>query len=245
MGESLFIEPIRRWLSSRSRKNSTTEAESIVELTPEQQFARLRGLPIDAPEPSVTAAPATSDALPDRGQPQNPAQGNPIICQQCGQACAQDAKFCPICAIPLGTQPSIPTSSHIMLESETQCIRCGQACPEGYELCASCTRSEQQSLDETDGALPVIKRVSIGDGDSESSDDSETSATVVQRVSSTWEPSDDSESPNVNMAESLRSIFSGKTSINPDTVAFLERYGTVGTQELLDELRSLHRMVRQ
>mgnify|MGYP007088482485 FL=1 len=90
-----------------------------------------------------------------------------------------------------------------------------------------------------------MRRVSIGDGDSESSDDSETSTTVVQRVSSTEEPSDDSESPNVNMAESLRSIFSGKTSINPDTVAFLERYGTVGTQELLDELRSLHRMVRQ
>ena len=132
-----------------------------------------------------------------------------------------------------------------MLEPETQCVRCGQVCPEGYELCANCTRSEQQSLDEPNGAPPVMKRVSIGDGDSESSDDSETSATVVQRVSSTEEPSDDSESPNVNMAESLRSIFSGKTSINPDTVAFLERYGTVGTQELLDELRSLHRMVRQ
>ncbi len=99
-------------------------------------------------------------------------------------------------------------------------------------------------MGEIDGA-PVIKRVSIGDGDSESSDNADTSSTVVQRTSLIGEPSDDSESPNVNMAESLRSIFSGKTSINPDTVAFLERYGTVGTQELLDELRSLHRMVRQ
>ena len=246
MAESLFIEPIRRWLSSRSGKNKADPTQSVETLTPEQQFAQLRGLPVEVPEQPVAVTPANGDVSPGLGVPQPPMVAmveNPVICQQCSQMCAQDARFCPNCSIPLNPQPVLPTNTYNSQPSMGQCVQCGQACPEGYELCASCTQSNQPLPEET--GAPLIKRVSIGEGNTESSDDSQGSEAVVQMRSLTTETDDTSESTNVTMAESLRNIFSGQTSINPDTVAFLERYGTVGTQELLDELRSLHRILRR
>ena len=169
-----------------------------------------------------------------------------MACRECGQGCAPDAVFCPFCATVLVPPPPVgmqAANNTPPLEiSGLKCARCGEECPEGYELCANCTRLDLQP-ELGDESNPVMKRVSIGNGDSGTSgEDQEQPAIHVQQVDS--DSNTDGESPNVTMAESLRSIFSGQSVINQDTVAFLERHGTIGTDELLAELRSLHRALR-
>jgi hypothetical protein len=93
---------------------------------------------------------------------------------------------------------------------------------------------------------PLVQRVS-GAATNENLAGGDQPLQVVERVLEPISDApdlDDDESTNVAMADSLRGIFSGRSIINPDTVAFLERHGTVGTQELLDELKSLHRGLR-
>ncbi|GIS95659.1 MAG: hypothetical protein CM1200mP22_28960 [Dehalococcoidia bacterium] len=51
MGESIFIDPIKRWFSSRNNKNVTSTPQGAA-LTPEQQFAQMRGMLGNAPAPS-------------------------------------------------------------------------------------------------------------------------------------------------------------------------------------------------
>jgi len=178
------------------------------------------------------------------GLPLTPTIENAVACRQCGQECAPDAVFCPFCATILVPPMAASANAPGFQVPGSRCTQCGQECPEGYDLCANCTRLNPQPELE-DGSTPVIKRVSIGSGGSETStEDQQPSASVqVQPVNPNADDHDE-ESPNVAMAESLRNIFSGQSVINPDTVAFLERYGTTGTNELLDELRSLHRALR-
>ena len=103
-----------------------------------------------------------------------------------------------------------------------------------------------QPASSEEESKPVIQRISLGATDEGSLND-EQPIRLVERVAPTLpQLSDDDadESTNVGMAGSLRGIFTNKSAINPDTVAFLERHGTVGTQELLDELISMHRALR-
>lgn len=260
MGESIFIEPIRRWLSSRGSRDKMDQNEPVNALTPEQQFAQLKGLQVEAPLPNTAVAPIAYDVGQAPSTYPSPNIDNPVICPTCGGSCAQDARFCPTCSMPITHDQIVLSNAGIAQPPTTGCMQCGQPCPEGYELCANCTQINKRIPDEQLSS-PEIKRVSIGDGGLEYSEETE-SLTESVRVRSlnpesgedeepvqvrsvNRESNDNAEPPNVNMADSLRSIFSGQTSINPDTVAFLERYGTVGTQELLDELKTLHRALRR
>ena len=242
MGESIFIEPIRRWFASRSATNQVEDASPQATLTPEQQLAQLRGLPVEVPGQAAAAM----NGPVNPGTPLPTAIDNAVPCRQCGQGCAPDAKFCPFCASVLVppmsayAAPSTPTFPG----SGARCAQCGRDCPDGYDLCADCTRLNPQAALEDESSVEV-QRISAGNGASEiSSEDQQPSSSVQVRSVNSASDDEDDESPNVTMADSLRNIFSGQSVINQDTVAFLERYGTVGTNELLDELRSLHKALR-
>ncbi len=233
MGDSIFIQPIKRWLSSRksSKDAESTPAGSF--LTPEEQYAQLMGNAAGSPPAQMGAglsAPALTAMTP------NISTEPSIVCGQCGQSISEDAKFCPYCSNKIA-QTAAPTAMPI----EPPAVQPIQTAP----------------LEEE--RKPVMQRISIESTDEGSPHDEQTVQVVgipsedeqpiqiVERVSPEIpELSDDDadESTNVAMAGSLRGIFTNKTAINPDTVAFLERHGTVGTQELLDELISLHRALR-
>ena len=244
MAESLFIEPIRRWFASRAAKKRADEVLPPTTLTPEQQLAQFRGLPVEVPGHIDTPSTGLGGSQLSPGLPLAPTIENPVDCRQCGQECAPDAVFCPFCATVLLPPMLASNNTPGSQVPGARCSQCGRECPEGYDLCANCTRLNLQP--ELEGeSTPEIKRVSIGNGGSEASTgDQQPSASVqIQDVNPDSEDLD-KESPNVNMADSLRNIFSGQSVINPDTVAFLERYGTTETNELLAELRSLHRALR-
>ena len=102
--------------------------------------------------------------------------------------------------------------------------------------------TQQPDIGEGD-SRPVVQRVP-GSATNEDLSVEDQTLPVVERVPEPISDApalEDDESTNVAMADSLRGIFSGRSAINPDTVAFLDRHGTVGTQELLDELKSLQR----
>ena len=244
MAESLFLEPIRRWFASRAANKRDDKVLPLTTLTPEQQLAQLRGLPVEVPGHTDTTSTGPGGGQLSPGLPLAPTIENAVACRQCGQECAPDAVFCPFCATVLVPPMTASANTPGFQVPGARCSQCGQECPEGYDLCANCTRLNPQP--ELEGeSTPAIKRVSIGNGGSEASigDQQPSASAQVQPVNPNSDD-DGEESPNVNMAESLRNIFSGQSVINPDTVAFLERYGTTGTNELLDELRSLHRALR-
>ena len=244
MAESLFIEPIRRWFASRAAKKRIDEVLPLTTLTPEQQFAQLRGLPVEVPGHTDNTSTGQAEGYLNPGLPLAPTIDNAVACRQCGQGCAPDAVFCPFCATVLAPPMAASANTAGFQVPGAKCAQCGQECPDGYDLCANCTRLNPQPELE-DESTPTIKRVSIGNGGLETSTEDQQPADSVQVRPVNPDVGDhDEESSNVNMAESLRNIFSGQSVINPDTVAFLERYGTTGTNELLDELRSLHRALR-
>jgi hypothetical protein len=219
MGDSVFIQPIKRWLSSRKNSKGADSAPFESSLTPEEQYAQLMGGTYNPPGQisAGLSAPVLTEVTPNiSAQPS-------MVCGQCGQSIAQDAKFCPYCSNQI-TQVAAPIAEPI----EPHAVQ----------------PIQQASLEVE--PKPVMQRVSIASTD-ESSPDVEQSAEVVERVAPTppeLPDNDTDESTNIEMAGSLRGIFTSKTAINPDTVAFLERHGTVGTQELLDELMSLHRALK-
>jgi hypothetical protein len=244
MAESIFLEPIRKWFASRSAKKQIDEVLPLTTLTPEQQFAHLRGLPVEVPGHTDTRSTGPGEGQPSPGLPLAPTIDNAVACRQCRQGCAPDAVFCPFCATVLVPPMAAAANTPGFQVPSARCAQCGQECPEGYDLCANCTTLNPQPELE-DESTPTIKRVSIGNGGSETSpEDQQPSVSVQVQPVNPDSDDDGEESPNVTMAESLRNIFSGQSAINPDTVAFLERYGTTGTNELLDELRSLHRALR-
>ena len=236
MGDSIFIQPIKRWLSSRKSSKGADNTLLGSSLTPEEQFAQLMG---NAGSPlAQIGAGSTAPVL--TGMPSNISTESSRVCVQCGQSISQEAKFCPYCANQV-VQTAAPIAAPLAAPTEIPAVQ------------------SVQPVSLEDESKPVIQRISIGATDEgpvndeqtvqavEISLDDEQPIQVVERVSPTLpELSDDDsdESPNVAMAGSLRGIFTNKTAINPDTVAFLERHGTVGTQELLDELISLHRSLR-
>ena len=233
MGDSIFIQPIKRWLSSRKSNKEDDNTLLGSSLTPEEQYAQLMG---NAGRPTAQMGAGLSAPVLTAMTP-NISTEPSMVCGQCGQSISQDAKFCPYCANQVA-QTAAPLAVPIPAPTEIPAVQ-----PTSLE----------------DESKPAIQRISIGAIDEgspndeqpvqavEISSDDEQPIQVVERVSPTLpELSDDDsdESPNVAMAGSLRVIFTNKTAINPDTVAFLERHGTVGTQELLDELISLHRSLR-
>ena len=232
MGDSIFIQPIKRWLSSRKSSKGAYNTLLGSSLTPEEQYAQLMG---NAGSPTAQMGSGLSAPVLTAMTP-NISTEPSMVCGQGGQSITQDAKICPYCA-----NQAVQTAAPLAAPTEIPAVQSVQ--PASLE----------------DESKPVIQRISIGATDEgppndeqtvqvvESSSDDEQTVQVVERVSPTLpELSDDDsdESPNVAMAGSLRGIFTNKTAINPDTVAFLERHGTVGTQELLDELISLHRLLR-
>jgi len=244
MAESLFLEPIRKWLASRAAKKQDDEILPLTTLTPEQQLAQLRGLPAEIPGHTDTTSTGLGEGQLSPGLALASTIENAVACRQCGQGCAPDAAFCPFCATVLAPPIAASANAPGFQVSGARCARCGQECPEGYDLCANCTRLNPQPELE-DESTPVIRRVSIETGGAETStEDQQPSASVKIQPVNPDSDNYDEESPNVAMADSLRSIFSGQSVINPETVEFLERYGTTGTNELLDELRSLHRALR-
>ena len=62
MAESLFIEPIRRWFASRAANKRDDKALPFTTLTPEQQLAQLRGLPVAASASAAAEAGAEAAA---------------------------------------------------------------------------------------------------------------------------------------------------------------------------------------
>jgi len=232
MGDSIFLQPIKRWLSSR--KSSSGDDSAIVgsSLTPEEQYAQLMGNAGNPPAQMVAglSAPVATAMAPNISTEPSTA------CGQCGQSISQDAKFCPYCSNQIAQVAALAA-----VRIEPQAVQPIQ--PASLE----------------DIPKPVMQRISIG-ATGEGSPDEEQTVQVVESSLADEQPiqavervspalpdlsdDDDDESTNVAMAGSLRGIFTNKTAINPDTVAFLERHGTVGTQELLDELISLHRALR-
>jgi len=232
MGDSIFLQPIKRWLSSRKSSKGADSALLGSSLTPEEQYAQLMG---NAGNPPAQMVAGLSAPVPTAMAP-NISTEPSTVCGQCGQSILQDAKFCPYCANQIA-QVAAPAAVPI----EPQAVQPIQ--PESLQ----------------DIPKPAMQRISIGatgEGSPndeqtvqvvESSPDGEQPIQAVERVSPALpdlSDNDDNESTNIAMAGSLRGIFTNKTAINPDTVAFLERHGTVGTQELLDELISLHRALR-
>lgn len=232
MGDSIFLQPIKRWLSSRKSSKGADSALLGSSLTPEEQYAQLMG---NAGNPPAQMAAGLSAPVPTAMAP-NISTEPSTVCGQCGQSILQDAKFCPYCANQIA-QVAAPAAVPI----EPQAVQPIQ--PESLQ----------------DIPKPAMQRISIGATGEGSPNDDQTVQVVesspadeqpiqaVERVSPALpdlSDDDDDESTNVAMASSLRGIFTNKTAINPDTVAFLERHGTVGTQELLDELISLHRALR-
>jgi hypothetical protein len=232
MGDSIFLQPIKRWLSSRKGSKGSDSALLGSSLTPEEQYAQLMG---NAGNPPARMVAGLSAPVPTAMAP-NISTEPSTVCGQCGQSILQDAKFCPYCSNQIA-QVAAPAAVPI----EPQAVQPIQ--PASLE----------------DIPKPVMQRISIGAAGEGSPNDEQTVQVVesspadeqpiqaVERVSPALpdlSDDDDNESTNVAMASSLRGIFTNKTAINPDTVAFLERHGTVGTQELLDELISLHRALR-
>ena len=232
MGDSIFIQPIKRWPSSKRGRKGSDSSTSVTSLTPEEQFAQLMGSSSNPAGQMVAGSdyPVLTQAAPSIPEQQS------MSCGSCGQSISQEARFCPYCSNQID-QVVAPTSAPIEQRS-AQPIQPAS--------------SEEESK-------PVIQRISLGATDEGSLNDEqpirlvesalqdEQPIQVVERVAPTLpQLSDDDvdESTNVGMAGSLRGIFTNKSAINPDTVAFLERHGTVGTQELLDELISMHRALR-
>ena len=232
MGESIFIDPIKRWFSSRSNNKNVASTAPGAGLTPEQQFAQMRGMLGNAPAPSGDGSAVRGAINP----PPNSSLEGSLTCVHCGQPIAEAAKFCPYCANPV-TPVAIPTSAP--MEPNVAQVTAPTAPP------ISANVTQLSDMGEED-SKPLVQRVS-GAATSQNLAGEDQPLPGVERV---LEPIpgapdlDDDESTNVAMADSLRGIFSGRSTINPDTVAFLERHGTVGTQELLDELKSLHRGLR-
>jgi hypothetical protein len=234
MGESIFLQPIKRWLSSRKSNKGADSALLGSSLTPEEQYAQLMGNAGNPPAQMVAglSAPVATAMAP------NISTGPSTVCGQCGQSISQDAKFCPYCsnqiaqvaapaAVPIepqAVQPIQPTTLEDIPKPVMQRISIG-ATGEGSPNDEPTVQVVESSLAD-EQPIQAVERVSPALPDLSDDDD------------------DDDESTNVAMAGSLRGIFTNKTAINPDTVAFLERHGTVGTQELLDELISLHRALR-
>ena len=219
MGDSIFIQPIKRWLSSKRGRKGSDSSTSVTSLTPEEQFAQLMG---SSSNPAGQMVAGSDSPVLTQAAPSIPEQQS-MSCGSCGQSISQEARFCPYCSNQID-QVVAPTSAPIEQRS-AQPIQPAS--------------SEEESK-------PVIQRISLGATDEGSLND-EQPIQAVERVAPTLpQLSDDDvdESTNVGMAGSLRGIFTNKSAINPDTVAFLERHGTVGTQELLDELISMHRALR-
>ena len=230
MGESIFIDPIKRWFSSRNNKNVTSTPQGAA-LTPEQQFAQMRGMLGNAPAPSDAGSGASGAVT----APPNAALQGSKICDHCSQPISEAAKFCPYCANPV-TQVAMPA----VVPTEPNVAQV--TAPTAVSVPPNVT--QQPDIGEGD-SRPVVQRVS-GSATNEDLSVEDQTLPVVERVpepiSDAPAPAlEDDESTNVAMADSLRGIFSGRSAINPDTVAFLDRHGTVGTQELLDELKSLQR----
>ena len=232
MGDSIFIQPIKRWLSSRKSSKGADNALLGSSLTPEEQYAQLMG---NTGNPPAQIVAGLSAPVPTAMAP-NISTEPSTVCGQCGQSILQDAKFCPYCANQIA-QVAAPAAVPI----EPQAV----------------PPIQPESLGDI--PKPAMQRISIGATGEGSPNDEQTVQVIesspvdeqpiqaVERVSPAipdLSDDDDDESTNVAMASSLRGIFTNKTAINPDTVAFLERHGTVGTQELLDELISLHRALR-
>ena len=229
MGESIFIDPIKRWFSSRSNNKNVAATAPGAALTPEQQFAQMRGMLGNAPAPSG-GGPAVGGVM---NPPTNASlQGSPT-CAHCSQPIAEAAKFCPYCANPV-TPVAVPTIAPT--EPNVAQVAASTAPPMSSNV------TQVSDIGEGD-SKPLVQRVS-GVATNVSLADEDQPIPVVERVLEPISDApdlEDDESTNVAMADSLRGIFSGRSTINPDTVAFLDRHGTVGTQELLDELKSLHR----
>ena len=232
MGDSIFLQPIQRWLSSRKSSKGADNALLGSSLTPEEQYAQLMG---NTGNPPAQIVDGLSAPVPTAMAP-NISTEPSTVCGQCGQSILQDAKFCPYCANQIA-QVAAPAAVPI----EPQAV----------------PPIQPESLGDI--PKPAMQRISIGATGEGSPNDEQTVQVIesspvdeqpiqaVERVSPAipdLSDDDDDESTNVAMASSLRGIFTNKTAINPDTVAFLERHGTVGTQELLDELISLHRALR-
>lgn len=232
MGESIFLDPIKRWFSSRSNNKNVAATGAGAALTPEQQFAQMRGMLGNAPAPSGDG-PAVGGVM--NLPPNASLQGSPT-CAHCSQPIAGAAKFCPYCANPVA-QVAVPTIAPT--EPNVAQVTAPTAPPMSTNVTQLSDMGEEDSK-------PLVQRVS-GAATNENLAGGDQPFPVVERVLEPLSDApdlDDDESTNVAMADSLRGIFSGRSIINPDTVAFLERHGTVGTQELLDELKSLHRGLR-
>ena len=245
MGDSIFIQPIKRWLSSRRGSKGPDSSTSLTSLTPEEQFAQLMG---SSSNPAGQMVAGSDSPVLTQAAPSIPEQQS-MSCGSCGQSISQIL------------QNSAPTAAPCIPEQEhMSCGRCGQSISQEARFCPYCSnqidqvvapieqRSAQpiQPASSEEESKPVIQRISLGATDEGSLND-EQPIQAVERVAPTLpQLSDDDadESTNVGMAGSLRGIFTNKSAINPDTVAFLERHGTVGTQELLDELISMHRALR-
>ena len=229
MGESIFIDPIKRWFSSRSNNKNVAATAPGAALTPEQQFAQMRGMLGNAPAPSDAGSGASGAVT----APPNAALQGSKMCDHCSQPIAEVAKFCPYCANPV-TQVAMPA----VVPTEPNVAQV--TAPTAVSVPPNVT--QQPDIGEGD-SRPVVQRVS-GSATNEDLYVEEQPLPVVERVPEPISDApalEDDESTNVAMADSLRGIFSGRSAINPDTVAFLDRHGTVGTQELLAELKSLQR----
>ena len=273
MGDSIFIQPIKRWLSSKRGRKGSDSSTSVTSLTPEEQFAQLMGSSSNTAGQIVAGSdsPVLTQAAPSIPEQQS------MSCGSCGQSISQEARFCPYCSNQI-LQNSAPTAAPDIPEQDhMSCGRCGQSISQEARFCPYCSNQIDQVVAPTSAPIeqrsaqpiqpasseeeskPVIQRISLGATDEGSLNDEqpirlvesalqdEQPIQVVERVAPTLpQLSDDDadESTNVGMAGSLRGIFTNKSAINPDTVAFLERHGTVGTQELLDELISMHRALR-
>ena len=260
MGDSIFIQPIKRWLSSRRGSKGPDSSTSLTSLTPEEQFAQLMG---SSSNPAGQMVAGSDSPVLTQAAPSIPEQQS-MSCGSCGQSISQEARFCPYCSNQI-LQNSAPTAAPDIPEQDhMSCGRCGQSISQEARFCPYCSNQIDQVVAPTSAPIeqrsaqpiqpasseeeskPVIQRISLGATDEGSLND-EQPIQAVERVAPTLpQLSDDDvdESTNVGMAGSLRGIFTNKSAINPDTVAFLERHGTVGTQELLDELISMHRALR-
>ena len=238
MGESLFLDPIRKWFASRGSKgNQGSDQLPSGDLTLEQQLAQLRGL-----HTAGTTVEVSENRIPNDSNiagTGNAAFEPGPVCEQCGKTCESGSNFCPYCSAPIpqgvGRARADITGAASL---DSTCSQCGQSCADGYELCPACSKLNSQAPQAENISDPIIRRVSVGN------DDEDEQQASVRSVSLEEADQDEDESTNVSMASSLKNIFAGESLVNPDTVAFLERFGTIETEDLLKQLRDLHRSLR-
>ena len=94
MGDSIFIQPIKRWLSSRKSNKEDDNALLGSSLTPEEQYAQLMG---NAGSPTAQMGAGLSAPVLTAMTP-NISTEPSKVCVQCGESISQEAKFCPYCA---------------------------------------------------------------------------------------------------------------------------------------------------